>query len=63
MLLIPDDAAGAIRTVYGEVQFLRVLALTEKQAARLLAGGSVMETCEKEMRPHIGEGFFDWQNG
>lgn len=63
VLLIPDDAAGAIRTVYGEVQFLRVLALTEKQAARLLAGGSVMETCEKEMRPHIGEGFFDWQNG
>ncbi len=63
VLLIPDLAAETIHTVYGAVQFLQVLALTKNQAARLLSGAGVREVYETEMKPRIGSGYFDWQNG
>lgn len=63
VLLIPDVEAQTLHTVYGTVQFLQVLALTKHQAARLLSAPGVAEAYEKEMKPHVGRGFFDWQNG
>lgn len=63
VLLIPDKTVPAIRTVYGAVQFLQVLALTEHQAARLQAGDGVRSVYEAAMAPHVGAGWFDWQNG
>lgn len=63
VLLIPDVDAQTLSTVYGTVQFLQALALTKHQAERLLSGASVMDVYEKEMKPHVGRGFFDWQNG
>lgn len=63
VLLISDTEAETLQTVYGTVQFLQVLALTKHQADRLLTGAGVRSVYEKEMKPLVGDGCFDWQNG
>lgn len=58
VLLIPDTEAQTIYTVYGQVQFLQVIGLTEPQAQALLLGSGVQQVFEQEMKEKIGDGVF-----
>lgn len=58
VLLIPDTEARPLQTIYGKVQFLQVLGLSEKEAAALLSKGSVEENFKTCMLPHVGDGLF-----
>lgn len=56
VLLVPDSRIETIRTVYGIVQFLQLIGLTEEELKMLLSGETVEEAYKNELAGSIGQG-------